>query len=104
LFIKLEINSFFIQFYEKNIQIIYFQRSIKKIDKKLFRYNLKMIAFLMSKSEIKFEEKGIQVLNENFENKCLLNEKSFIYNKSFRKRTQNKRKIDTKLRFSHNMY
>ncbi len=63
-----------------------------------------MIAFLMSKSEIKFEEKGIQVLNENFENKCLLNEKSFIYNKSFRKRTQNKRKIDTKLRFSHNMY
>jgi hypothetical protein len=58
----------------------------------------------MAKNEIKFEEKGIQVLNENFENKCLLNEKSFIYNKSCRKRTQNKRKIDTKLRFSHNMY
>jgi hypothetical protein len=33
-----------------------------------------------------------------------LNEKIFIYNKSCRKRTQNKRKIDTKLRFSHNMY
>jgi len=43
-------------------------------------------------------------MNENFETKCLLNEKSFIYNKSCRKRTRNKRKIDTKLRFSHKLY
>ncbi len=42
----------------------------------------------------------IHVMNENFKNKCVVNKKSFIDNKSCRKRSKTKKK----LRFSYNSY
>jgi hypothetical protein len=89
-------NYYFINYYEWNKRHEWVLESML-LDTNQNNLIEKSLNEKMAKNEIKFEEKGIQVLNENFENKCLLNEKSFIFNKSCRKRTLNKRKFDIKL-------